>query len=260
MDAFKEWITPIFGSWAPLVLVIVGILIWLINKLPGWLSNRSKTVHGSPSSQKYWQARYAEALAQHDGGIEQAERTQQAARITEARIMVEAHEAKRRLGMGGVAPMWILVVLFGLGAVAFFASSGITGLISLRVTAIILALLMVAAELGALQAASAGTERFNVLVAAGRFGRSDLVREDPWRVLREYDHARHALDEKRAEALAKRKTDDKDSTTRWRRFERALIGVRPYEDGIGIGPEDIWKKLAPTNAASPVTETVGETK
>ena len=239
MDDLKSLIAPATGEWgATLIIVLLGVGIWVINKLPGWLASRSATVHGSPSSPKYWRARLAEALAHHDSEMVAVEREQLAARVTEARIMVEAHEAKRRVGIGGVVSLWMLVAVFGLTA-TFLVTAG-TGAKNpmLHWMGIAAAVLMIGAELGALHASSAGKERFNVLVAAGRYGRSDLVREDPWRVLREYDHARQKLNKKKT--LSERKAADKAATSRWIRFERSLLGITAYEDGVGIKPSEIW--------------------
>lgn len=245
MDYFKQLIEPVFGQWTVGVVVVVLILLWAVKTIPPWLAGRSQTVHGSPSSAKYWRARFAEALEQHDGEIDSAERRQLAARVTEARIMVEAHEAKRRIGIGGVIPMWVLVALSGVVAVTLNAAGAASGSVALRWWAGAVAALMIVAELTALHASSVGTERFNVLVAAGRFGRSDLVREDPWRVLREYDYAR-----KRAQhstRLNERAAQDKKLTTRWIRFERAMTGISAYQNGAGLSPSEIWAPPPPTS-------------
>jgi len=239
VDAFNELIAPAFGSWTPFVLVVTGVVVWLVNKLPGWLSRRSATVHGSPSSPKYWRARYAEALSQHDESVEDAERAQLAARITEARIMVEAHEAKRRVGIGGAVPMWFLVGVSGAAAVMYLGLASSTDNPVMRWWGIVFVAVMIVAEVAALYASSIGADRFNVLVAAGRAGHSDLVRQDPWQVLREHDHARYAQRETWKTSLKKRQADDQKNTSARMRFERALTGISPFESGIGL-PADIW--------------------
>lgn len=247
MDDLKSLIAPATGEWgATLIIVLLGVGIWVINKLPGWLASRSATVHGSPSSPKYWRARLSEALAHHDSEMVAAERAQLAARVAEARIMVEAHEAKRRVGIGGVVSLWMLVAVFGLTATFLVTAGAAAKNPMLHWMGVAAAVLMIGAELGALHASSAGKERFNVLVAAGRYGRSDLVREDPWRVLREYDHARQKLNKKKT--LSERKAADKAATSRWIRFERSLLGITAYEDGVGIKPSEIW--TPPDDAAA----------
>jgi len=178
MDAFKELISALAGEWTAAILVATGLVVWAVNKAPDWLSRREGKVRGSPSSAKYWRARLAEAIAQRAELSDTDARAQLDARITEARIMVEAHEAKRRLGIGGTASLWGLVAIFGAAAALLFAASISLHDVGLLVISIFLGVLMISVEILALHASSAGAERFGVLVAAGRFGHSDLVRVD----------------------------------------------------------------------------------
>lgn len=246
MEWFEELIKPVAGSWTSLIIVIVLIAIWAIKTVPALFAVRPGAVKGSPSSARYWRARFAEALAQHDETFHPAERAQLAARVTEARIMVEAHEAKRRVGIGGVVPFWILVVVFALIAAFLLTPAMVLGNPVLLGWAVLFGILMVAAELSALSLSSAGADRFNVFVAAGRFGRSDLVREDPWRVLREYDYARTRAG--REERLRARSEQDKSLTTRRVRFERSMLGISAYQNGLGLSPAEIW---APPSRQAP---------
>lgn len=239
MDDFKELLSPALGEWAAtLAVVLLGFIVWLVNKVPGWLSNRRATVHGSPSSERYWRARLTEALAHHDSALPDSESTELASRVTEARVMVEAHEARRRVGIGGTTPLWLLVVVFGLTGSFLIAGAATSKAPMLYLLSAVAVLLMITAEVAALQTASAGKERFNVLVAAGRYGHSALVRQDPWRVLREYDHNRKSFPRK--EARKARAAEDKAATTRWTRFERALLGITAYEHDAPTATDDIW--------------------
>jgi hypothetical protein len=243
MDAFRDLISALAGEWTAAVLVVTGLVVWAVNKAPDWLSKREGAVRGSPSSAKYWRARLAEAILQRKELSDTDARDQLDARITEARIQVEAHEAKRRLGIGGTASLWVLVAIFGVTAALLFAASISLDEVGLLLISIVLGVLMISVEILALHASSAGAERFGVLVAAGRFGHSDLVRVDPWAVLRAHDYWSAGVD--RTERRRGRKAQDKRLSTRWTRFERNLIGVSPWASHIEIS-EDIW--------ASPVRE------
>jgi len=256
MDSFEKLITPWAGPWTALILVIVALAVWALNRIPGWLASRTGAVRGSPSSARYWRARFAEALAQHDKEVGDLERDQLAARVTEARIMVEAHEATRRVGMGGIAPFWTLVIFFALAAAITGTAAIVKGSWPAALTGLAFTVLMIGTEILALLLTSASHERFNVLVAAGRFGRSDLVREDPWRVLREYDYA--AARAGRRERLKARAAADREASTRWTRFERSMLGVSAYQNGIGIAASEIWSPLAPSDPdGSSAPETPG---
>lgn len=257
MDAFRDLISALAGEWTAAVLVATGLVVWAVNKAPDWLSRREGVVRGSPSSAKYWRARLAEAIAQRRELPDTDARDQLDARVTEARIMVEAHEARRRLGIGGTASLWSLVAIFGVTAALMFAASISLGHVGLLLISILLGVAMISVEVLALHAASAGAERFGVLVAAGRFGHSDLVRVDPWAVLRAYDYWCSTLD--RAERRRARNAQDKNLTTRWTRFERGLIGVSPWAGPLEIS-EDIWaapvrEQTAPVEQTAKVTLT-----
>ncbi|MEJ1087259.1 hypothetical protein WDU99_02885 [Microbacterium sp. Mu-80] len=242
MKYFEELVEPLFGAWTAGVLVLTLLVIWAVKTVPGWLSNRRDALRGSPSSPKYWRSRLAEAIEQHRDTIDDGERSQLRARITEARIMVEAHEAKRRVGIGGVVPLWLLVGFFGLAAAITWASAMVNQLPVAAVVAVVLGLLLIGAEILALNTSTAGTERLYALIAAGRFGHSDLVRSDPWLVLRTYDYWRSESD--RRALIRQRVKDDKRRSTQWVRFERGLLGVGPRQSMAEID-HDIWARLSP---------------
>ena len=164
--------------------------------------------------------------------------------------MVEAHEAKRRLGIGGTVSLWILVAVLGVTTAVLFAASISLDDVGLLLISILLGVVMISVEILALHASSAGAERFGVLVTAGRFGHSSLVRVDPWAVLRAYDYWRSSFDH--AGQRRARQEQDKRLSTRWTRFERNLIGVSPWASRVEIS-EDIWAP-AVTEPITPAEE------
>lgn len=238
-------INTLFGPWlGAIVIIAVPLIGWIVKSISVAVSSRQGALPGSPSSERYWRSRLAEALEHLKKVPEAPEHEQFEARVTEARIMVEAHEAKRRVGVGGVRSLWVLVILLAVTASVSWVAAAAEQSWALGAFAMLLVGLMIAVELLALIVSSAGTERFNVLVAAGRFGRSDLVRADPWRVLREYDYARHRAGRKYR--LKGRTQQDKDSTSRWIRFERSMIGVSPWQNGLAIAADEIWAPVPVT--------------
>jgi len=257
MDWLEKAISPLAGEWAPWILLGAAIVVWFVTKvLPAWIQSRGKSLRGSPSSEGHWRSRLAEALEQYDADLSEAERTQFAERVTKARTMVEAHEARRRLGVGGVTGMWIAAASFLVGA-AFFWGAAATGSVAALVVAIVLAVVGFAFEVLALVSATWIDSRVLVLAEAGRFGHSDLVRDDPWRVLRGYDHwAAHVP----SVASAERKAHDKTHTRLRTRFMRSMLGLSAYPSAIVID-EDIWARYPedPAGTAQPETTRPADT-
>ena len=60
---FSGWLFSIGYLKLDFWMGLLGFIVWLVNKVPGWLSSRRATVHGSPSTERYWRARLTEALA-----------------------------------------------------------------------------------------------------------------------------------------------------------------------------------------------------
>lgn len=249
VDFLDEAIRPLFGTWAPWILVGATLVVWIVTKVvPGWLTSRAKNLRGSPSSERYWRSRLAEALEQYEAALPEPERGEFTARVAKARTMVEAHEARRRLGMGGVVGAWVATVAFLIAAALFWGGAFSSPMAF--VIAIVLTVLTFTFEFLALFTTSWVNARVLILAEAGRRGHSDLVRDDPWCVLREYDHwiSIPPRDSK------ERKADDKAKTS-WRtRFERSVLGLSAFPS-VAVMDEDIWRAHTMSTLASPITTT-----
>lgn len=237
MDAFGEAIRPFFGGWTAAVVVMVAVVLWAARTIPGWFASRPGAPRGSLSSARYWRARLAEALSQSKDAPDGPERTRFAARVTEARLRVEAHEAKRRVGFGGVAPLWVIVWLLVILASIAGSAPGVWSSPGPTLLALALFMLTFGVELLALHAATVRDDHVNALVAAGRFGHSELVRDDPWLVLRVYDRWRSSGRE--VSAARKRERPRRKDLDRGTRFETRLIGLASWPTGVSVD-RDIW--------------------
>lgn len=238
MDYFEKLIEPVLGGWTVPVAVVTLALVGVLKLLPSWLSTRRDALRGSPATPKYWRSRLAEAIEQHRDSIGSGERTQLLERITEARIMVEAHEAARRVGMKNAArPWWWFVAVFAL-------MTAITTILAVATRSFIpglLACASVSAMLGfeflAISVSSAGSERLQPLITAGRYKHSDLVRTDPWLVLRTYDYWLSTIN--RRALISSRYTDYKERTTRRIRFQCSMVGIGVHASALEVD-HDIW--------------------
>jgi len=235
MDWLEKAISPLAGEWAPWILLSVAIVVWFVTKaLPAWIQSRGKSLRGSPSSERHWRSRLAEALEQYDPDLSEAERTQLAERVTRARTMVEAHEARRRLGLGGVAGMWAAAAL--LIASSIFWGGALVGSIEALVIAIALGVGAFAYAVLAVFSAMWIDARVLVLAEAGQRGHSDLVRDDPWRVLRGYEQWATQVSSDDSKQC---KVHDKKHTRLRTRIMRTMLGLSSFPSTIVID-EDIW--------------------
>lgn len=75
---------------------------WLVKSLPALLTSDPRRLRGRRSSERYWRARLAEALEHYNEALPDSEKSELVSRIADARVMVEAHEAKRRLALASV--------------------------------------------------------------------------------------------------------------------------------------------------------------
>ncbi|MBS1905490.1 MAG: hypothetical protein JST33_02750 [Actinobacteria bacterium] len=248
MSAYEEWARSTLGAWAIPVLIATPVLLWLINKLPGWISAQSSGLRGSPTSSKYWRSRHAEALAQRKDMPAGPEAEQLDLRATEARIMVEAHEALRRIGPDPARPFWMGFWVF----VPFTLIFGTWWLVErsgvLAFTAAVALIVLLGCEIAAVLADTVVTARFNALVAAGRKGHSNLVRADPWRVLRRYDEWRSHHNARKK--LSARTKADASRVSKRVRIERNFFGLPVRPSGIEIDT-DIWVDDEPDRPADP---------
>ncbi|WP_242086263.1 hypothetical protein [Microbacterium lacticum] len=237
MEYLDKAIAGVFGVWAPWILVGAAVVVWVATKVvPGWVSGWAKSLRGSPSSERYWRSRLVEGLEQYKADLSDAEKTQLAARVTKARTLVEAHEARRLLGFGGATGLWTATAIFLIAASLFWGGSTVST--AALVIAIVLSALTVAFEFLALFTTSWTNARVLVLAEAGRRGHSDLVRDDPWAVLREYDYWVRKVSPGGAK---KRKAEDKKRAGARRRFERSMLGLSAYPSAIVIDT-DIWSQ------------------
>lgn len=249
MNAVGQLATSWWGPQsAAIVVILLTVVIWAIKTIPGWLVNRSGRLPGSPATARYWRARLTEALAQLKDVPEGPERSQFAARVTEARIMVEAHEASRRMGRGSQAFYWILFGVFAGGAVLFNVIGTQAHAGSANLVALGFVVAMLVAEVLALNTGLAVDERFNALVAAGRFGHNDQVRANPWWLTRTYDEWKSRLDLRKTKRA--RVAHDKMHLRRRIRWRRALYGLTAWPRAIEIN-SDIWADGEPENLADP---------
>lgn len=243
MSAVERLATSWWGPQsAAIIVLLLTVVIWAIKTIPGWLVNRSGRLPGSPSTARYWRARLAEALAQMKDVPEGTEHPQFTARVTEARIMVEAHEANRRMGRGSQIFYWILFGVFAGGAVLFnvIGTQPHAGSANLVALGFVVAMFMT--EVLALNTGLAVDERFNALVAAGRFGHNDQVRADPWWLMRTYDEWKSGLDLR--EMKRARVAHDKTHLRRRIRWRRELYGLTAWPRAIEIN-HDIWAEDQP---------------
>lgn len=237
MEYLDKAVTSVFGVWAPWILVAVTVVVWLATKVvPGWMSEREKGLRGSPSTERYWRSRLAEDLEQYKAGLSGDEETQLAARVTKARTLVEAHEARRLIGIGGTVHLWVLTAVWLIVASLFWGAS--TASTFAFVIALVLSVLTLATEVLALLVASWTDARVLVLAEAGRRGHSGLVRDDPWAVLRVYDHWVGTVSPDEA---SQRKKFDTANTSRRKKLERWILGLSAYPSTVVLD-KDIWSQ------------------
>ncbi len=235
-------------EWTPVVTVLTPFVLLLLTSLFAMLRRRLESPTGSPRSESYARARLKEALSQFGRAPDDGERAQFSARVSEARILVEAHEARRRVAPGTSAPAWILIVFLALIASVATAAALAQQKPGLWVIVVLLVLLLFGVQLVAMLTSTTRAECLDVLIAAGRYGHSSMVRTDPSRVLREYDHSRAKQD--RRVLGAERGAEDRASTTRAIRFERALVGQRLWRYNVSLD-HDVWASTADVAEASP---------
>lgn len=193
MPWLEQLISSYLGEWSLWVMPMIALIVWMINKAATWFATSRTAPRGAPSSERHWRDRLAEALAQY-GLAPDAERRQFSDRVAQARIMVEAHEARKRVGIGGARGLWFLSGTFAVFAAGTASLAEAVNRPGLWLLTVLFTALMISYELIALMVSNASKERLGVLAEAGRRGHSDLVREDPWLVLRTYDHWRKEHD------------------------------------------------------------------
>lgn len=215
----------------------VGLVVWITRQIIEALIQGRIRLIGWSHSQRYAEAHLDRVLAQHAKAPPGSEQHQFIARVSAARVQVEAHEAARRVGISGGGMYWISVAIAALfvAAVAPLAAShrspvvwGLVGVVGAY---------GIASELLAIWAGDAKAERISVLAAANRYGHGDLVRIDPWSVLRTYDYWRAGQSRRRM--IRNRISQDRRLTSPATRRERRWIGQQIFPRGIFVD-RDIW--------------------
>lgn len=240
-----EALTFLAGPWVSSVIAVgLAAIVGIAKLFAWWRANRIGALPGSPTTERYWRSRLDEALGQSKEAPAGSEQAEFGARVTEARIMVEAHEAMRRIGGGRVAGLWLTVVVLMLGASASGSIWKSSGSWVASLMTVLLLTLMAFFEFLALTRKPAFRRRFNVLVTAGRFGHSARVRKDPWWVLRQYELWK--TEQQRAGVDLTRPDERKASgRVRW---ERLQAGTAPWPDEFEM-LEDIWAAPEATEPA-----------
>lgn len=246
-NSWNEFLNPYIGdgwSWvfALLLVAVPPALKFLYSRVVSFSKNSPV---GSPKSSRYWRSeldRRTAAFQKLSESPEGEARKIMQKRVIQAVNYVQAHDSRKRMGVGGVAQWWGLFSILLLGSLFLIILYALTSFDIFRVLSFVLVIGALLVEVVALLLTGEKNEKIEAFVRACEFGHEDEVRDDPWWVLRKYDEwvsKEYRWDKQLNKQRREKNREQKLNLSRGVKIKNSLIGV-PGSPRARKIRSDIW--------------------